>query len=54
MRLRHSYDQERIGSPNFGGIFFKGPKKKIADQKKKVKNGAIGGSKQVLSRERLP
>jgi hypothetical protein len=23
------YDQGRIGSPNFGGIFFKRPKKKL-------------------------
>jgi hypothetical protein len=45
--IRH---QGRIGSPNFGGIFFKGPKKKkknccqnkIADQKKRSLNNYKG------------
>jgi hypothetical protein len=34
--------QKRIGSPNFGGIFFQGAPKKIADLKKKVNKNYKG------------
>jgi hypothetical protein len=34
----HKHEQGWTGSPNFGGIFLRGPKKKIADLKKRSLN----------------